>query len=133
MNFYLLDAAAGGLILGFLVVFMLLAVTIEAITMIILKYNKAGKSFLDSFIVNVVSLIAGLLLENFSDYGIDIVENEYLNLFILFLITVVIEFAFLFLLNRKKPVGKTFLTAVLINVVSYLLLIGITFIFSNVW
>lgn len=131
MNFYLLDAAAGGLILGFLLIFMLLAVVLEAVTMLLLKYNKAGKSFLDSFLVNVASLIVGLLIMNLNDDGIDMVDNEYVNIFLLFAITVVIEFLFLFLLNRKKPLGKTAIAAIVINIVSYLLFIGITFIFSK--
>ena len=133
MNFYLLDAAAGGLILGFLIVFMLLAVLLEGLTMLLLKYNRAGKSFLDALVVNIPSLLAGLLIATFADNGIDLTDNEFLNIFLLFLITVIIEFPFLYLLNRKKPIAKTIVAAIMINVVSYLLFIGVTFFFANAW
>ena len=131
MNFYLLDAAAGGLILGMLVLFMIFAILLEGVTLLLLKYNKAGKCFLDSFLVNIASLLVGLVIAQSSVDGLDITDNGYINVFLLFLITVVVEFVFLYLLNKKKPVSKTIIAAVLINVVSYLLFTGITLLFRN--
>ena len=131
MNFYLLDAAGAGLVIGFLIIFMLLAIFVEAIALLLLKYNNAGRCFLDAFIVNLASLGVGFLLANFTSAGLDITESGYLNLFLLFLITVVVEFVFLYLLNRKKPIQKTIVTALLMNVVSYGLLIGIRYIFLS--
>lgn len=133
MKFYLLDAAAGGLILGMLVLFMLFAILLEGVTLLLLKYNKAGKCFLDSFLVNIASLVVGLLIARFNvDGGLDITDNGYINVFLLFLITVVVEFIVLYLLNSKKPISKTAVAAILINVVSYLLFIGITLLFRNI-
>jgi hypothetical protein len=45
------------------------------------------------------------------------------------LITVVIEFSILYLLNRKLPVLKTLIAAIVINIVSYLLYYLIQFVF----
>ena len=131
MNFYLLDAAGAGLVLGFLVIFMLLAIFAEAITLLLLKYNNAGRCFLDALLVNIASLIVGFFIARYNSTGLDMTENSYLDLFLLFLITTVVEFAVLYLLNRKKPVSKTIIAAIAMNLVSYLLLIGIRFIFLS--
>jgi hypothetical protein len=123
MNFYLLDAGGAGLVIGFLVIFMLLAIVLEGVTLILLKYNSAGRAFLNAFVVNIASLTAGYLITTFSTNGLDFTTNPYLDFFLIFLITVIIEFAVLYLLNSKKPVKKTLTAAIVINLVSYLLLI----------
>ena len=129
MNFYLLDAAAAGLIIPFMIFFMIITIALEAVTMIILKYNKTGKAFLDSFLINLVSMGAGFLLL-FSDSDLfEITDNPIVGIGILFLITVVIEFLILYLLNRKLPVQKTLIAAIVINLVSYLLYYLIQFAF----
>ena len=129
MNFYLLDAAAPGLIFGVMIIFMIVIIVLEAVTMMIMKYNKAGKAFLDSFLINLVSMGVGFLIL-FSDSSLfEITDNAIVGLAILFLITVVIEFLILYLLNRKLSVQKTLIASVVINLVSYLLYYLIQFVF----
>ena len=121
MNFYLLDAAAPGLIYGVMIFFMLITIVLEAVIMIIMKYNKAGKAFLDSFIINLVSMGAGFGIL-FTGTGLfEIVDSAALSIFILFLITAAVEFVVLYLLNRKTAIQRTIVTSLVINIVSYLL------------
>ena len=129
MNFYLLDAGGVGLVIGFLVLFILLAIVLEGVTLILLKYNKPGRSFLDAFVINIASLLVGYLISNFTYNGLDFTNNSYLDFFLIYLITVAVEFAVLYLLNRKKPIKKTLIAAVVINLVSYALLFVFKFIF----
>jgi len=121
MNFYLLDAAAPGLIFGVMIVFMIVTIILEAVAMIIMKYNKAGKAFLDSFLANLVSMGAGFIILLSGSGLFEIADSTILSIVMLFLITVVVEFLILYLLNRKLPVQKTLIAAIVINVVSYLL------------
>jgi len=129
MKYYLLDAGGAGLILGILVIFMLAAIFLEGITLLLLKYNNAGRSFLDALLINLASLGIGYLIVSFIPTGLDFTNNLYLDFFLIFLITVVVEFIVLYSLNRKKPVKKTFMAATVINLVSYLLLILLRVIF----
>ena len=121
MNFYLLDAAAPGLIYGVMIFFMLITIVLEAVIMIIMKYNKAGKAFLDSFIINLVSMGAGFGIL-FTGTGLfEIVDSAALSIFILFPITAAVEFVVLYLLNRKTTIQRTIVISLVINIVSYLL------------
>lgn len=129
MKYYLLDAGGAGLILGILVIFMLAAIFLEGLTLLLLKYNKAGRSFLDALVINLASLGVGYLIVSFTPTGLDFTNNLYLDFFLIFLVTVVVEFIVLYLLNQKKPVKKTFIAATVINLVSYLLLILLRVIF----
>ena len=108
---------------GALVLFIVLDVTVEAVVMLLMKYNPAKKAFLDSFVVNIVSLVAGVLLFSIAGDIHRLVTSAVLNWFLLYAMTVVIEFLLLYLLNRKKQTGKTFLTCTAMNIVSYLILI----------
>ena len=119
MNLFILDAGGAGLVLFMLLGFMFLAILIEAIMMMLLKYNKPGKTLLDSLVINLVSLGAGYLII-YSLGSLDFTDNEYLNLFVLYLLTVLIEGICLYLLNRTKPVNKTLLTVFVINIITYL-------------
>ena len=129
MKFYLLDAGGAGLILGILVIFMLAAIFLEGLALLLLKYNNAGRSFLDALVINLASLGVGYLIVSFTPTGLDFTNNLYLDFFLIFLVTVVVEFIILYLLNQKKPVKKTFIAATVINLVSYLLLILLRVIF----
>jgi hypothetical protein len=131
MNFYLLDAAAPGLIFGAMIIFMLITITLEAVTMIIMKYNKAGKAFLDSLLINLASMAVGFLILLSGEDLLGIVDSSVLSIAILFLITVIVEFLVLWLLNRKIPVQKTILVSFVINIISYLLFYLVSFGFSN--
>jgi len=129
MKYYLLDAGGAGLILGLLVIFMLAAIFLEGLTLLLLKYNNAGRSFLDALVINLASLGVGYLIVSFTPTGLDFTNNLYLDFFLIFLVTVVVEFIVLYLLNQKKSVKKTFIAATVINLVSYLLLILLRVIF----
>ena len=119
MNLFILDAGGAGLVLFMLLGFMFLAILIEAIMMMLLKYNKPGKTLLDSLVINLVSLGVGYLII-YSLGSLDFTDNEYLNLFVLYLLTVLIEGICLYLLNRTKPLNKTLLTVFVINIITYL-------------
>jgi hypothetical protein len=129
MKYYLLDAGGAGLILGLLVIFMLAAIFLEGLTLTLLKYTNAGRSFLNALVINLSSLGVGYLIVSFTPTGLDFTNNVYLDFFLIFLVTVVVEFIVLYLLNQKKPVKKTFIAAMVINLVSYLLLILLRVIF----
>jgi hypothetical protein len=131
MNFYLLDAAAGGLVIGGTVLFMMVTIALEAIAMMIMKYNKAGKAFLDSFIINLVSMGAGFLILLTGTGLFEIVDGVFFNILILFSITVAVEFILLYLLNMKTAIQKTLVTAIIINVASYLVFYLFSLVFSN--
>ena len=121
MNFYLLDAGAPGLIFAVLIVFMIIIVILEWVIMILLKYNKAGKAFTDSLLINLFSMGVGYIILFTRDELFDMTDSVLLNVFILFAITVVAEFGLLYLLNKTKPVQKTLLTTVIINLASYII------------
>ena len=122
MKLYLLDAGGAGLVIGALILFIIIAIAVEAIVMLLMKYNKAGKVFLDSFLVNIASLAGGFILNSFTGELFGFTTSPILNLVILYAITLVIEFPLLYLLNRKQPAGKTFLTCAVMNIVSYIIL-----------
>src|SRR2546423_4295260 len=62
MNLFILDAGGAFFYAGGLVVAMIIIIFLEAIVMLLFKLNKFGKCILDSFIVNIASLIIGYLL-----------------------------------------------------------------------
>lgn len=110
---------------GLIVLFMLLTVMLELAVMILMKYNiRFKKAFLDSLIVNVASLAAGFILWKvfpgfFNGYTV-------LNFTVLYVITVLIEFGLLHLLNRKHKSIDTLKVTVVMNLVTYVLLIILT-------
>ena len=121
MKLYLLDAGGAGLVLVALVIFMLIAFVVEALAMMLLKYNKAGKAFLDSLVINLVSLGAGYIVIQLNS-SLDFTDNETLSFILVFLLTVVVEGITLYFLNRSKPVIKTLVVTVIINIITYLVL-----------
>jgi biotin transporter BioY len=125
MKFYFLDAGGAGLVFGFMIIFMIAAIIVEALIMLALKYNPVGKAFLDSLVINLVSLGVGFMILSVSD-SLDITDNEILNYILVFLITVLTEMLALYLLNRSKPFSKTMQVSFVINLVSY----GILFLFT---
>jgi hypothetical protein len=125
MNFYLMDAGGAGLVFFVMIIFMIAAVVVEGLGMIIMKYNSPGKSFLDALIINLVSLGIGYLLS--SVYTIELTYNDVINLFILYLLTVAVEFAVLYFLNKTKPPKQTLIVTAVINVATYIILALLTF------
>ena len=128
MKYYLSDAGGAGLIFfvyGVIVLFIVLAILLEAAVMIAMKYNiRFKKAALDSTIINVASLVVGfILLEYFEDF---ITSYTPLNFLILYIITVVIESWLLYLLNKTKPFKQTLKVTLVMNLISYLLLFFMT-------
>lgn len=123
MKFYLLDAGGAGLILGLLVLFMLAAIFLEGLTLLVIKYNNAGRSFLHALLINLASLAVGYLIINFVPNGLDFTDILWLDFLLIYLITVAVEFAVLYLLNRNKLLRTTLIAAIVINFITYLLLI----------
>lgn len=126
MNIFLLDAGGAALVLIFLVVFMLIAFLVEALGMVLLKYNPARKAIPDSLIINLVSLAAGFLLIRINS-SLDFTGYEFLDFLLLFLLTVILEAGTLYILNRQKPILETILVTCIINILTYLVL----FLFRN--
>lgn len=123
MEVYLLDAGGAGLyyiFIGLAIIFMLLAVLAEAGIMILMKYTiPFKKAFIDSLIINVISLAAGfILLELFDTPDFSTIQT----LAIFYIITVIIEAIGLYLLNKQKPVQKTILVTIAMNMVTYIIL-----------
>jgi len=121
MKLFLLDAGGAGLVLVALVIFMLIAFVAEALAMMLMKYNNAGKSFLDSLVINLVSLGAGYIVILLNS-SLDFTDNETVDFILIFLLTVVVEGITLYLLNQRKPISKTLLVTVVINLITYLVL-----------
>lgn len=127
MQCYLLDAGGAGLLIGLALIFVIITVIVEGVTLLLLKYNTAGKSFLDAFVINLVSIIAGYLLSSVWPGIFNLERDVFYNYFILYAITVLIEFAILAMMNKGKPAGKTLTAALVINLVSYLVLFAFSF------
>lgn len=94
-------------------------ILVEALTMLLMKYNKFGPSLFHSFIINTASVAAGYLL--FWVFPEMVKNYSFVNLFILMLITMVVEVPLLYLLNKKTPFMQTLKTGIVINFVSYFL------------
>ncbi|MEO6612920.1 MAG: hypothetical protein ABIT05_10570 [Chitinophagaceae bacterium] len=123
MKLYLLDAGGAGLIfvaIGVALIFMIIAILVEAFVMMGFKYHAFKKSLVDSTIVNVASLVAGLLLVSSSEDVFNISTTG--GFLLLFGITVVIEFIGLYLLNKHQSLGKTALVCVTMNMITYFIL-----------
>lgn len=125
---YLLDAGGASLYYFFFalfVAFVLFAILAEAVVMILMKYNiKFKKAFLDSFLANLATFTLGFVLIEFvSDF---FNSTELFNLFVLYIMSVLMEWGVLFLLNRAKPAKQSFVVAVVMNLPTYafLVLIG---------
>ncbi len=125
---YLLDAGGASLYYFFFalfVAFVLFAILAEAVVMILMKYNiKFKKAFLDSFLANLATFTLGFVLIEFVSNFFN--STELFNLFVLYIMSALMEWAVLFLLNRAKPAKQSFVVAVVMNLPTYafLVLIG---------
>ncbi len=91
----------------------------EALVMLLIKYNRFQKAGLDSLLVNLASVAAGYILLKlapglFGQYSIP-------GLLVLLLITIAVELPLLYLLNRTKGFIQTLKTALIMNLVTYIL------------
>lgn len=125
MDFMLLDVVdvvpaktAGALDYSF---YLTIAATIlvEAVVMLLMKYNAFAKSLLHALVANLVSVVAGFLL--FELVPALFAPYHLLKLLVMLLITIAIELPVLYFLNRQKVFQQTLRAAVVMNVVSYTL------------
>jgi hypothetical protein len=124
MHIYLLDGGGAFLYFFGVILFMALAIVLEAVVMLLFKIDKAGKVFLYSLIVNLASLGIGyatLPLIRQIGYGVT-TSGLILRWVVMFSITVLVEGILLMLLTKKKPREKIWLAVVVMNLVSYVLL-----------
>ena len=96
-----------------------LTIAVEALLMRWMQYQSWGKSLLHALVINLVSVVAGFLFYELMPGLFD--PQVLLKFLCLFGLTVLAEAPVLQLLNRSKPWRKTWLTALVINAVTYLL------------
>jgi hypothetical protein len=86
--------------------------------MSLMRYHPAYKrSLLHSLVVNLISLAAGFVL---TDIDGDLFQlDNWSGLSLMFLITVILEFTALYLMNRSMPVMRTLGVCLLMNLLTY--------------
>jgi hypothetical protein len=123
MSIYLLDGVGAGFLLllfGLGVLFIFIAILAEAMVMQLMKYEPVfKKALLRSFVVNLISLAAGFILTS-SSSNLFHLENM-AGFALMFAVTLLIETIGLYLMYKEKPVTKTLLVSLVMNVVTYLL------------
>lgn len=121
-NHFLDVASASTIGIGLLV--LLIAITlVEAIVMLLFKVNNFGKCLLDSFVANLVSMLAGYLI-SYALYDVSYDGgNGYTGLLIAFLLSVLIEGLVVKLMNGRLSHGKIWPAVIVMNLVSYIGLI----------
>jgi hypothetical protein len=121
--FYSLDAGGAALfylLIGAGIVFIILAVLIEALVMLLMKYHTLRKAIVQSLVVNLVSMIGGffLLQLEWDWFNLDSIEG-----FIgMFLITLIIEGLILYLFNKTTWISRTILVILVMNIITYFVL-----------
>ena len=125
MNIHLLDAGGAGLFYYFVILFVgfiLVAVLLEAVIMYGMKYNtRFMKALLDSLVVNVVTVVIGFVL---IEYGSNFFDGfEWYNILVFFVITVLLEWGLLHLLNKSHSVKRGLIVSLVMNVASYITLL----------
>ncbi|MBS1921138.1 MAG: hypothetical protein JST17_12875 [Bacteroidetes bacterium] len=125
MKLFLLDGGGAFLYVGILIIFMVVTILIEGVVLILFKIEKAGKAFLYSLIVNLASLGMGYItLPLIRQIGSDYTNSgQVIRWIIVFAITVLVEGFLLILLTKKKPHEKVWLATVVMNLLSYAILI----------
>ncbi|HWC54808.1 MAG TPA: hypothetical protein VG676_14570 [Chitinophagaceae bacterium] len=125
MGSFLLDAGGAFLVVSILILFMAVTIVLEGVVLILFKIEKAGKAFLYSLMVNLASLGVGYIaLPLIRQVGNQFTTSGLLLHWIfVFAITVVVEGFLLILLTKKKPREKVWLATVVMNLVSYAILI----------
>jgi hypothetical protein len=119
MSFYLLGTVNPMLLAKPLILLLLFSFIAEAVVLIISKWDNAGNSFLHSLLINIATLLLGLLLFIVYAKGVEGKEiSQLLPLAGIFIITILFE---AWLLKMLKPVkGTPYLlkVSVAINLVS---------------
>ena len=124
MKYFLLDGGGNFLpLFGELFAFMVLAILLEAFVMFQYKLNRFGKCLSQSVIVNIVSLVAGILI----GYLISSIGGEKISLvlpfIIMFVATVLIEGGLLIWMNRQQAKKKIWQATLVMNIASYAILL----------
>ena len=119
-----LDVAGPGVLLaiaafsiGALIVLTLIITVAEAIVMLLLKWDKFGRSLWASLLMNVTSTIFGGVL-----IALGVLGGSYIWLAVAFVLSVLIEAGVLMLMKRGE-VRKNLLTSLIANLASYLVII----------
>ena len=100
-----------------LIVLTLLITVAEAIVMLLLKWDKFGRSLWASLLMNVTSTIFGGVL-----IALGVLGGSYAWLVAAFVLSVLIEGGVLMLMKRGE-VRKNLLTSLIANLASYLIII----------
>ncbi|MFN8290538.1 MAG: hypothetical protein U0U70_09790 [Chitinophagaceae bacterium] len=121
MNYYLLDGIGGAflvMLFGLGLLFILVAILIEAAVMAKMKFmENFKKSLLVSFVANILSMAAGIVLSNADE---DLFNLKTLQGFaVYFAVTLVIEFIVMYLMNKKVAVQRTLWVCTVMNLVTY--------------
>jgi len=103
--------------IGALIVLTLIITIAEAIVMLLLKWDKFGRSLWVSLLMNVTSTIFGGVL-----IALGVLGGSYAWLVAAFVLSVLIEGGVLMLMKRGE-VRQNLLTSLIANLVSYLVII----------
>jgi hypothetical protein len=105
-------------------IILLLAVTIELLMMILMRYDRFKKCLVNAVLVNLCTLVIGyILISAFQKTGFDnrtIIAMYGAGAFI-------VESLILYSLNSEKPLVRTIRVSLAMNLVSSLVFIGISF------
>lgn len=121
MKIILLDGVGAGFLLvifGLGLLFIIIAILLEAMIMQWMKFQAEFKTALtQSLAVNIASLAVGFALTSVDS---DLFQlNNMTGFGIMFIITVLVELALLYLMNKKLPVQKTMMTCLVMNGATY--------------
>ena len=118
------DVAGPGVLLaiaafsiGALIVLTLIISVVEAIVMLVLKWDKFGRSLWASLLMNVTSTIFGGVL-----VALGLLRGTYLWLAVAFVLSVLIEGGVLMLMKRGAT-RQNWIASLISNLVSYLFII----------
>ncbi|MCC7400390.1 MAG: hypothetical protein IT214_02800 [Chitinophagaceae bacterium] len=125
MKLFLLDGGGAFLLIPILILFLAIIILVEGVILILFKIEKPGKAFLYSLVVNLASLGVGFLtapLIRQIGSGISTPGLTFRWL-VIFALTVLVEGFLLILLTKKRPREKVWLATLVMNLVSYIILI----------
>ena len=124
MNPCLLQSNSVLLFFAPLVIILVISIFIEAIVMVLMKFNRFGKSLGDSVIVNIISLLLVFLsIGILAELNVGRIEIPvYLTFMGLYLVTLLGEGVVLKLLNKIKSWRNIFTVSAIMNLFTYVLL-----------
>lgn len=129
LNFFLLDAAQGTIILfPLFILHFVLTILIEAYFLKRFSTETYKKSLLYSFEMNIASLVAGILVLGFITEMLNhLGSNAYspIIISILFILTLLIEFLVIRLVKRNYETRSLIKALLFGNLITYAILIGI--------